>query len=759
MTTRREQNRVNSALRVQSAIRGRIRYDVRSMLWRQPRRAAAVETALAHQPGITSAAANPLTGRILIYYDNELNDAAVERLVNQALADCTEKDSCANSTKDPRRRVSSNGTSTDSRHHSNSCGHEHSGGDGHEDVHDRLWNLIAGGSVLAGLLVVNLIPGLGFVAAHPLTFALTSVATVVSGYSFFQGAWRSMFDRGRLNTDALVSSATIASLALGESSTALIVIWLLNLGEYLEGRMLRRARRAIRQLLEVEKKDVWLVVDGQEMRRPLAAVHIADTVAIHSGERLLADGEIVDGSGTLNEAPITGESMPVIRHAGDTVYAGTLLLAGQVKVRITRVGSDTAIGRLIQRVEEAEELRAPIHTTGEHFSAVLVPASFVLAGGVFALTGEIYRALTMLLVACPCAAGLATPTVVSAAIGNGARRGILIKGGVHLEALARVDTVAFDKTGTLTAGLPSVERIIPLAEEYSPEQLLSLAASGELHSQHPLALAVSDQARVRELIIPSHETCEIHIGRGVHADWAGNCVLVGSEQLIRQFDVPIPEQARELYRQHSATGETMMYVTHQSRVVGMIGVRDRIRPEAATTISQLRAEGVAHLLMLTGDNQESARAVAQKVGLTEWNAGLLPEQKYDLIRTLSEQGHRVAVVGDGVNDAPALALADVGIAMGAAGSDVAIEAADIALAADDIRQVPATLALSRQALHLIRQNYAIALGVNAGGIVVSALGAINPFIAAALHNLSTLMVVLNSMRLLRYQPSPLSQSV
>jgi cation-transporting P-type ATPase C len=425
---------------------------------------------------------------------------------------------------------------------------------------------------------------------------------------------------------------------------------------------------------------------------------------------------------------------------------------------VVEVGAETAIGRLIQRVEEAEELRAPIHTTGEQFSGLLVPVSFALAGGVLAISGDTYRALTMLLVACPCAAGLATPTAVSAAIANGARRGILIKGGAQLEALAQVDTIAFDKTGTLTVGVPGVERIVALDDDYSAEQVLSLAASGELHSQHPLALAVSDHARTSEVIIPSHETCEIHIGRGVHADWAGNCVLVGSQQLLGQFNVDIPARAQELYSRYSATGETVMYVTHQSRVIGLIGVRDTIRPEAAAALAQLRSGGVRQLLMFTGDSEQSAKSVAQLVGLSEWYARLLPEEKYDLIRRLEANGRRVAVVGDGINDAPALALADVGIAMGTVGSDVAVEAADIALAGDHISQVVSTVALSRQTLRIIRQNYAIAVGVNLGGIAVSALGAINPFVAAALHNLSTLLVVVNSGRLLTYDPDASSKA-
>ena len=398
------------------------------------------------------------------------------------------------------------------------------------------------------------------------------------------------------------------------------------------------------------------------------------------------------------------------------------------------------------------ELRAPIHTIGEQFSRLLVPASFLLAGGAFAVTGDAHRALTMLLVACPCAAGLATPTAVSAAIGNAARRGILIKGGTHLEAAARLDTIVLDKTGTLTLGTPGVRRVISLSEDYAPDQVLILAASGELHSPHPLALAVVNHARDREMEIDPHEECEILVGRGMHADWEGNCVLIGSRQLLEDFAVPVSEEANERYLEYTASGETMMYVAHQTQLIGLIGVQDKIRPAVAAALEELRSTGVHRLLMLTGDNAESAASVAAAVGLTEWRAGLLPEQKYDCIRALRADGHWVAMVGDGINDAPALALADVGIAMGTAGSDVAIEAADIALAANDIRHVATTVRLSRQALRIIRQNYTIAVGVNGGGILVGALGAINPFIAAVLHNLSTLLVVFNSARLIGYDP-------
>jgi cation-transporting P-type ATPase C len=410
------------------------------------------------------------------------------------------------------------------------------------------------------------------------------------------------------------------------------------------------------------------------------------------------------------------------------------------------------VGRLIERVEEAQELRAPIQTIGERFSSRFVPFSFALAGSVFLLTRDLNRALTMLLIACPCAAGMATPTAVSAAIGNGARRGVLIKGGTHLEAAATLDTIVFDKTGTLTVGLPTVERVVSFPQEYTADQILSLAANGEIHSQHPLALAVVSHARDREIIIDPHDECEVIVGRGIRADWEGNRVLVGSHQLLDQFQVPISDDAGTLYARHAAEGETMMYVAHQNRLIGLIGVRDKIRPEAVTTLAELRAAGVQHLLMLTGDGEEAASSVAQVVGLTEWRSRLLPEQKYELIATLRAQGRKVAMVGDGINDAPALALADVGIAMGTAGSDVAIEAADIALASDNIERVATTIRLSRKTIGVIRQNYGIALAVNAGGILIGALGAINPFVAAALHNLSTLLVVFNSARLIGYDP-------
>ena len=729
-------------LRIRSSIPGRMRLDIPA-LRKRPRFAAAVEIALEHQLGITHIEATPNTGRLLVHYSPELSTDHLLSVISTALtvSPLTPEALHARQQRSHARDHTSHG-------HSHEHGHDHD----QDELQEHIRNLAIGGSVLLGFFVKRVLTGPGVLASSPLLFGISSLATIISGYPFLRGAVQSLSSRGSLTTDTLVSSATIASLLMRESMTGLTVIWLLNLGEYLQAITLQRTRREIRALLSMDDEEVWLVIGETEVRQPLASIQPGNLVAVYTGQRIPVDGRIEKGAATINESSITGESMPVVKNVGDTVYAGTVLLAGELRIRAERVGADTAVGRLIQRVEEAQELRAPIQTVGERFSNRFVPFSFVLAGTVLAITGDLNRALTMLLIACPCAAGMATPTAVSAAIGNGARRGILIKGGTHLEAAAAFDTIVFDKTGTLTIGLPTVERVVAFPQEYTPDEVLSLAANGELHSQHPLALAVLNYARDREIFIPQHDECEIIVGRGIRADGEGGRILVGSRGLLEDFTVPVSQEAAALYGQHESEGETMMYVAHQGRLVGLIGVCDRIRPEAAAAVQQLREIGVKHTLMLTGDGEEAAGSVAQAVGLAEWHARLLPEQKYELIRRLREQGQRVAMVGDGINDAPALALADVGIAMGTAGSDVAIEAADIALASNDVQSVATTVRLSQKTIRVIRQNYGVALGVNAGGIAIGALGFLNPFVAAALHNLSTLLVVFNSVQLIAYDP-------
>jgi cation-transporting P-type ATPase C len=448
--------------------------------------------------------------------------------------------------------------------------------------------------------------------------------------------------------------------------------------------------------------------------------------------------------------------MPVMRAVGDSVYAGTVVVSGSIKVRVTSVGSDTVVGRLIQQVEEAQTLRPRIQTVGDAFAKRVVPSSFAAALLVFLVTRDPRRALTMMLVACPCAAGLATPTAVSASIGNGARRGILIKGGTHLEAMAEIDTICFDKTGTLTESHPAVQQLISLDQDYDETQILQLASRVERHSQHPLALAILEKARHQNAIsVSGHEddNFEILSGRGVRTWNLEEEVLAGNERLLSDRDIPLTEDAKAWDCKLADKAVTSIFVVHQRRPVGIVTVAAAVRPEAIDSVVQLRRAGVGRLVMLTGDGAAVAKAVAGAVGVDEWHSSLLPQGKFQAIQRLRDSGKKVAMVGDGINDAPALALADVGIAMGTGGSDVAIETADVALAADDLRGVSSVVHLSRQTMSVIRQNYGLALGTNSIGLYLAAMGSINPIIAAVLHNLSTILVIANSTRLIGYDPT------
>jgi cation-transporting P-type ATPase C len=429
-----------------------------------------------------------------------------------------------------------------------------------------------------------------------------------------------------------------------------------------------------------------------------------------------------------------------------------VVLRGRIVVRATAVGRATAIGRIITRVEEAQADRAPIQTVGENFSRRFVPASFALSALTLLLTRDVRRSMTMLLVACPCAVGLATPTAISAAIGNGARRGILIKGGAHLEAAGRVDAIVFDKTGTLTLGRPVVTNVLSFDAAWTPEQVLAYAASSEIHSRHPLAQAVIRSTEERRIHIPSHEECEVLLGQGmrVHSD-DGRVLLIGSQDLLRQQQVPVTEEASDWVQRLQRAAETPLLLAVDGKLIGLVSLRDTVRPESRAVLDALRADGVRRIVLLTGDSSETAAAVAAELGIDEFRAQVMPEHKQDVVRQLRAEGYVVAVVGDGTNDAPALALADIGIAMGVSGTDVAVEAADVALASDDLHALLDLRELGRRTITGIQQNYGMSIAVNTAGLAVSAGGALSPVLAAILHNASSVAVVGNSSRLIHYR--------
>ncbi|KZF07181.1 cation-translocating P-type ATPase [Rhodococcus cerastii] len=586
----------------------------------------------------------------------------------------------------------------------------------------------------------------------PTSRVVATGATIFTGYPFLKGALRSLAGNRSAGTDALVSAATVASLVLRENVVALTVLWLLNIGEYLQELTLKRTRRAISDLLTGTQDTAWIrLPDGSEISVDVDRLEIGDEVVVHDHVGVPVDGTVVDGDAVVDQSAITGETLPVSIVAGDRIHAGSVVVRGRIVIRASAVGRDTTIGRIISRVEEAQEDRAPIQTVGENFSRRFVPASFILSALTLVVTRDVRRAMTMLLVACPCAVGLSTPTAISAAIGNGARRGILIKGGSHLEQAGRVDAFVFDKTGTLTVGRPVVTNVVSFQDDWEPEQVLAYAASSEIHSRHPLAEAVIRSTEERHIVIPPHEECEVLVGLGMRTVADGRTLLLGSPSLLRSENVDVSEYAADWVSRLQRQAETPLLLAVDGVLVGLISLRDEVRSNALDVLNALRADGVERIVMLTGDHPETAAAVAAELGIAEWRAEVMPDDKLEAVRKLQEEGYVVAMVGDGTNDAPALAVADIGIAMGLAGTDVAVETADVALASDDLTRLLDVRDLGRHSVSVIRQNYGMSIAVNALGLVVSAGGALSPVLAAILHNASSVAVVGNSSRLIRYR--------
>ncbi|WP_300019335.1 cation-translocating P-type ATPase [Pseudonocardia sp.] len=708
---------------VASDAAGRVRL-VTPALRHCPALAVAVEDAVDAVGGVRQVHAYPRTGNVVVWFDPTRCDRA-------ELIEAVEKGLGA----DPGATAARTPRSADVHH-----------GD--------LVRLVAGGLALAALGVrrygLRRPPVLG-----PTSRTVATGVTIFTGYPFLRGALRSLAGGRGAGTDALVSAATVASLLLRENVVALTVLWLLNIGEYVADLTLRRSRRAISELLTGTRTRTWTrLADGTELEVDIDHLAIGDEVVVHEHVVLPVDGVVVEGDGVVDQAAITGETLPVAVEAGATLHAGSVLLRGRLVVRASAVGRDTAIGRIIARVEQAQSDRAPIQTVGENFSRRFVPTSFAFAALTLLVTRDVRRAMTMLLIACPCAVGLATPTAISAAIGNGARRGILIKGGAHLEAAGRVDAVVFDKTGTLTLGRPVVTNVVSFDDAWSPEQVLAYSASSEIHSRHPLAQAVIRSTEERHIAIPPHEECEVLLGQGMRVQSDGRVLLIGSRELLKAQKVPVSRKAQDWVRRLQRASETPLLLAVDGRLVGLVSLRDTVRPEAREVLDALRADGVTRVVMLTGDHPTTAAAVAAELGITEFRAQVMPEEKQDLVRSLQAGGHTVAMVGDGTNDAPALALADIGIAMGVGGTDVAVETADVALAGDDLHALLALRDLGRRGIGLIRQNYGMSIAVNAAGLLVSAGGAMSPVVAAILHNASSVAVVTNSTRLTRHRLTP-----
>jgi Cd2+/Zn2+-exporting ATPase len=600
------------------------------------------------------------------------------------------------------------------------------------------------------LLFIGWLLGATELVPPSVSTGMVIVALVLGAYPICLRALKALFSK-RLDADVLVAIAVIAASSVGEFVAAGEVAFIMLLGEQLENYTIRRARRSLGSLLSLVPPNACVRRDGKEEIVAASDLQVGDVVVVRAGERVPVDGVVQSGMASVNQAPVTGESMPVDKSEGDEVFVGTLAETGALIVEAQRVGEDTTLARIAQLVEQAQQREAPIQRSLDRLAGWLVPIMLTLSALVFLFTHDTARAITVLIVACPCALILATPTAMMAAIARAARAGVLIKGGQYLEATARLHTIVFDKTGTLTHGEPEVTHVSRF-DDHTETEIVEIAAVAEKMSAHPVARAIMRKATAMGLSTADPSQFQAHHGRGVVAERDGQRLVVGQTGLMDDQLVPMSEALHAHMDEHHDEGHTTIVVAHDGKVCGTICVSDTVRAKADEAIRDLRGLGVEKVVMLTGDNQRVAMQIAGKLGLDEVKAEVLPEQKAEHIESLKRLGRSgVAMVGDGINDAPALAVADVGIAMGVSGTDVAHEAADIALMADDLSKIAFAVGLSRHTLWIIKQGLIFALVYNVTMVTLASSGHLHMIGGAIAHQFSSVIVILNAMRLLRYK--------
>ncbi|WP_069805018.1 heavy metal translocating P-type ATPase [Thermogemmatispora onikobensis] len=547
--------------------------------------------------------------------------------------------------------------------------------------------------------------------------------------------------RGRIISHTLMSLGVLAALFIGQWPTAAVVVFFMHVGKYSERLTSERSRQALKRLAALAPQQARVIREEEEQVIPVEEVAPGEIVVVRPGEAIPVDGEVVAGQATVNQAAITGEALPLEAAPGSRVFAATLVQGGSLRIRATRAGSNTTFARIVALVEEAEAQRAPVQRLADRFSAWFLPVVLAVALLALLLRRDPLAAAAVLVVACSCSLALATPVAMLASIAAAASHGLLIKGGAHLERLAQADVLLIDKTGTLTSGTLQICDVLPLAG-MTRQQLLHLAASAERYSEHPLAEAVRQAARDEGVALSDPETFEVLPGRGVRASIEGRLVSVGNASLLPEGQQPA--EARNL----AAAGKSLLFVSCEGALIGILAASDRLRPEVVEALAQLRALGFQSIELLTGDHEEAAASLAGPLGIS-YRARLLPEDKIAIVKAYQAQGHCVIMVGDGINDAPALAQADVGVALGVVGTDVALEAAHVALLREDWRLLPALVQIARRTMRVVRLNLVFTLLYNLLGLSLAAWGLLPPIVAAAAQSLPDLGILANSTRLLR----------
>jgi Cd2+/Zn2+-exporting ATPase/Cu+-exporting ATPase len=563
---------------------------------------------------------------------------------------------------------------------------------------------------------------------------------LLAGYPIFWNVIRATLRR-QVISHTLMSLGVVAALAVGQWPTALVIVFFMRVGDYVEHFTTERSRQAVKRLTALAPQTARVERDGVEQVVPIEEVQVGETVIVRPGELIPVDGEVTGGQATVNQATLTGESMPVEASLGSRVYAATIATLGSIRLKVTHVGADTTFGQVITMVEEAEAHRAPVQRIADRFSAYFLPVVATIAALTFLVSRNPLSVASVLVVACSCSFALATPIAMLASIGAAASRGILVKGGKYLESLSHADVLLIDKTGTITTGRPQITDVISLAGR-SQDEVLALAASVERDSEHPLAEAVRQAASEHKLSLSEVEHFEAIPGLGVRAEVNGVTIAVGNARMMASSAPVLVTQ--ELERQ----GKTLLLVEQADKLIGVLAAADTIRPEVPAAVEQLRTMGINKIELLTGDNERTAEAHATALRIT-YRAELLPEDKIRIVKEYQAQGHTVVMIGDGVNDAPALAQADVGIAMGVMGSDIALEAAHVALMREDWNLVPDLFTIAKRTMRVVKMNLSFTILYNLVGLSLAAFGILPPILAAAAQSLPDLGILANSSRLLR----------
>ena len=563
---------------------------------------------------------------------------------------------------------------------------------------------------------------------------------LLAGYPIFWNVIRATLHR-QVISHTLMSLGVIAALAVGQWPTALVIVFFMRVGNYVEHFTTERSRQAVKRLTALAPQTARVEREGVEQVVPIEEVQVGETVVVRPGESIPVDGEVIGGQATVNQATLTGESMPVEVSSGSRVYAATIATLGSIRLKVTQVGADTTFGKVITMVEEAEAHRAPVQRIADRFSAYFLPVVATIALLTFLVSRNPLAVASVLVVACSCSFALATPIAMLASIGAAASRGILIKGGKYLESLSQADVLLIDKTGTITTGRPQITDVITLAG-HSQDEMLALVASVEQDSEHPLAEAVRQAASEHMLSLSAAEHFEAVPGLGVRAKVNGVTIAVGNTRMMASSAPALVTQALE--RQ----GKTLLLVEQADKMIGVLAAADTIRPEVPAAIERLRALGISKIELLTGDNERTAETQATALRIT-YRAQLLPEDKIRIVKEYQAQGHTVVMIGDGVNDAPALAQADVGIAMGVMGSDIALEAAHVALMREDWHLVPDVFTIAKRTMRVVKMNLSFTILYNLVGLSLAAFGILPPILAAAAQSLPDLGILANSSRLLR----------